>query len=51
MEEGRGTAGGGKGRRGGRQVGGECGVGEGGSVGVWDGGRKIMVGQGGVKRK
>ena len=52
MEEGRGQQEGGKGRReGGRQVGGEYGVREGGSVGRWDGGRKITAGQGGMKRK
>ena len=50
-EEGRGTAGG-RERKEGREAGrGRVWSGEGGSVGVWDEGRKITVGQGGVKRK
>ena len=57
VEDRRGTAGGMERKEGGRQVGGEYGVGgehgvrEGGSVGGWDGCRKITVGQGGMKRK
>ena len=56
MDDRRGTAGGRERKEGGRQVGGvwsggEHGVRERGSVGGWDGCRKITVGQGGRKRK
>ena len=57
VEERRGPAGGGR-KEGGREAdrgrvwsGGEHGVREGGSVGVYDGGRKITAGQRGMKRK
>ena len=56
--KGGGPAGGRERNEGGRKAGrvrvwsgGEHGVREGGSVGGWDGGKKITAGQGGVKRK